>query len=203
MNAAELREKLRDWWNVPDRYLDCRFENFEVYDGALGSRLKLAKKATAERRSALLFGRPGVGKTHLAVGIMSQWVSRSAKGYFIGALEYALRVQAAYGNPKDIVDDLLDNANFLLLDDLGTQRDNENGRTAILYLVDRAYDARQRLIVTSNLTPTEINKFEPRVMSRLTEMGALIKVTADDYRVRMAAQRHKAEAGLEQIKVLT
>jgi DNA replication protein DnaC len=193
VNAAELREKLRDWWNVPDRYLDCRFDNFEVYDGVLESRLSLVRKVATERRSVLLFGRPGVGKTHLAIAVMSEWVSRGAKGHFVAALEYTLRVQSAFGNPKEIADDLLDDANFLVLDDTGTERENETSRLALLYLVDRAYANRKRMVVTSNLTPDELNKFEPRVVSRLTEMGPLIGIKADDYRLRIAADRRKTD----------
>jgi DNA replication protein DnaC len=195
VNEAELRERLRDWWNVPDRYLDCRFENFEAYDGALRTRLNLVRKVTAERRSAFLFGRPGAGKTHLATSAMAQWISRGAKGHFIGALEYTLRVQAAFGNPKEIAEDLLEDANFLLLDDVGTERANEASRLALLYLVDKAYGDRKRLLVTSNLTPDELNRFEPRIVSRLTEMGFLIAVKADDYRLRIAsAARGKTES---------
>lgn len=195
MNAAELRERLRDWWNVPDRYLDCRFDNFEVYDGALGTRLNLVRKVAAERGSAFLFGRPGAGKTHLATAAMAEWISRGAKGHFIGALEYTLRVQAAFGNPKEIAEELLDDANFLLLDDVGTERANEASRLALLYLVDTAYRDRKRLLVTSNLMPEELNRFEPRIVSRLSEMGSLISLKADDYRLRMAAAaRRKTES---------
>jgi DNA replication protein DnaC len=193
MNSAELREKLRDWWHVPGRYLNCRFENFEAYDQALETRLNLVQRVGADRRSALLFGKPGVGKTHLAVATMAEWISRGARGYFVGALEYTLCVQAAFGNPKEIVSDLLDDAQFLVLDDLGAERTNETARVALLHLIDTAYSARKRIVVTSNLTPGELNRFEPRIVSRLTEMGSLIGIKADDYRVRTAAERQKAE----------
>jgi DNA replication protein DnaC len=193
VSPAELRRRLEEYWNLPARYLDCRFENFDAHNQALEGRLCLAKRVAAERRSALIFGRPGVGKSHLAVAIMADWIDRGARGRFVGALEYGLQVQASYGNPKEIVDDLLEDANFLLLDDLGTERDNETARIAILYLIDQLYCKRRRVIVTSNLTPAELSQFEPRIVSRLTEMGTLIEVKAEDYRIRMAAHRRKSE----------
>jgi DNA replication protein DnaC len=188
-----LRERLKEWWNVPEQYVGCRLENFDAYDRSLESRLSIVKRVIAERRSALLFGKPGVGKSHLAVAAMAEWISRGGRGHFLGALDYTLQVQLSYGNPKEIVACLLNDANFLLLDDLGTERANETARIAMLHLIDQIYCERKRVIVTSNLSPAELNEFEPRILSRLTEMGTLIEVKAEDYRIRTAAGRRKAE----------
>lgn len=189
----ELKDRLENWWDVPRKYLDCRFSTFDPYTRELESRLEIAKRVAAERTSALVFGPPGSGKSHLATSIMADWVARGGRGRFISVLNYSLEVQAVFGNPKGTADEILNDVSFALLDDLGTQRDSETGRIAILYLIDQAYAARQRLIVTSNLTPAQLNEFEPRVMSRLAEMGAIIEMKADDYRLRMAAQRQKAD----------
>ncbi len=189
MNAEELRERLREWWHVPDRYLDSRFENFEAYDSTLESRLDLVKKVAIERSSALLFGRPGVGKTHLAVSVMARWVLRGAKGYFVSALDFVLQVHTAFGNPKDIVSDMLDDSQFVVIDDLGAERSNETARIALLHLIDCAYRNRKRVVATSNLTPSELNQFEPRIISRLSEMGPLVEINAKDYRVALSARR--------------
>jgi chromosomal replication initiator protein len=194
LDKSDLTDRLENWWNVPRKYVDCRFSTFDPYTRELRSRLEIAKRVAAERTSALLFGPPGSGKSHLATSIMAHWIARGARGRFISALGYSLQVQAAFGNPRSIADDLLDDASFALLDDLGTQRDNETGRIAILYLIDRAYAARQRLIVTSNLTPAQLNQFDPRVMSRFAEMGVIIEMKAEDYRLRIAARRQKADA---------
>jgi DNA replication protein DnaC len=194
LDESDLTDRLENWWNVPRKYVDCRFSTFDPYTRELRSRLEIAKRVAAERTSALLFGPPGSGKSHLATSIMAHWIARGARGRFISALDYSLQVQAAFGNPRSIADDLLDDASFALLDDLGTQRDNETGRIAILYLIDQAYAARQRLIMTSNLTPAQLNQFDPRVMSRLAEMGVIIEMKAEDYRLRIAARRQKADA---------
>lgn len=193
LGDEELRKQLESWWHVPRRYLDCRFASFDPYTEALATRLELMKRVAAERRSALLFGVPGSGKSHLAVSVMAEWVRLEARGMFVNAADYTMQVQAAYGNPRELVAELLYTNQFLLLDDLGTERGNETSRTALLFLVDQFYSARRRVLVTSNLTPAELNQFEPRIMSRLAEMGEIIEVKASDYRVKMAAQRKKAE----------
>lgn len=125
------------------------------------------------------------------VAAMAKWVAGGARGYFVGALDYVLRVQESYGNPREIVSDLLDDVQFVAIDDLGSERDNETARIALFHLIDRAYSERKRIIATSNLTPVELDQFEPRLMSRLTD--TLIEMKADDYRLRIAARRQKAD----------
>ena len=40
--------------------------------------------------------------------------------------------------------------------------------------MDQLYGARKKIIATSNLVPKDIYAFEPRIMSRLTEVCALV-----------------------------
>ena len=156
LNEAELKDRLENWWDVPTKYLDRRFSTFNPYTRELESRLDLARRVATERTSALLFGPPGSGKSHLAISIMAHWVARGARGRSDQRSQLLPKVPNSLRSPRDIVEDLVHDASFALLDDLGTQRDNETGRIAILYLIDQAYAAGQRLIVTSNLTPTQL-----------------------------------------------
>jgi DNA replication protein DnaC len=192
MSPEELRESLESW-RVPRRYSGCRLSNFDAYTRDLETRLEFAKRVASERRSAFFFGPPGTGKTHLAVGIMAEWVARRARGRFVESLDYSLQVQSAYGNPKDIADDLLDSANFILLDDIGTEKENESARVALLYLIGQAHSQGRRILVTSNLAPREVNAIDPRIMSRLTEMAALVEMRGDDYRLKIAARRQNKD----------
>jgi len=193
LNDADLRKQLESWWDVPRRYIDCRFSNFDAYNETLDTRLQLVKRVASERQSALLFGGVGAGKTHLAVSVMAEWLRREARGKFVNAAQFVSEVQAAYGNPRAAVYDLLDQNHFMLLDDLGTERANETSRTALLFLIDQFYSKHKRMIVSSNLTPAELNAFEPRIASRLAEMGPFIEIKATDYRVKIAARRQKDE----------
>lgn len=193
LNDNDVRKRLETWCDVPPRYINCRLDSFDAYNEELRGRLELATRVASEGGSALLFGPPGVGKTHLAVGIVAEWVRRGARGKFVSALEYAFEAQEAYGNPREAAYKLLDQKHFVMVDDIGTQRDNQTARIALLYLIDRVYCDRQRLIATSNMTPAELNAFEPRLMSRVAEMGTLIEVKAEDYRIKLAARRQKAE----------
>lgn len=191
LEQDELAERL-EWAEVPPRYRSCRFENFNAYNAKLARKMDIVKKLVSERRGMFLFGPVGSGKTHLAISALAEYIIAGARCKFLGAADFVCGVQGAYGNPKEIVRELLD-YRVVLIDDLGAERATESSRAALLYLVDQLYGARKKFIVTSNQTPAEIHAFEPRIMSRLTEICTLVELAADDYRIRSAAQRLKAE----------
>lgn len=193
MTPQELTERL-GWSHCPKRYLGCRFDNFNGYSSELADRLEIVRRAADKGKSAILFGPVGCGKTHLAVAMMASWVARGLYGRFIGAAEFAYRVQAAYGNAVTVVSELLDEEHdhFVLLDDLGAEKSTENARAALLYLVDHVYRSKLRIIVTSNMTPAQLSQYEPRLASRLAEIGLLVSIKGRDYRVTTSVRTKAA-----------
>jgi DNA replication protein DnaC len=187
IDAEELTERL-EWAEVPKRYRDCRFSTFDAYTSKLARKVSVLEQLVGERRGMFIFGPVGSGKTHVAVAALAAYVLAGARCKFLGVAEFVHSVQSAYGNPKDIVRELLE-CHCVLIDDLGAERATEASRSAMFYLVDQLYSARKKVIVTSNMIPKDVHAFEPRIMSRLIEMCALVELAADDYRIRTAAHR--------------
>jgi DNA replication protein DnaC len=190
IDPEELTERL-EWAEVPKRYRECRFSTFDAYTAKLARKLTVLEQLSTERRGMFIFGPVGSGKTHLAVAALAAYTLIGAHCKFLGAADFVNSVQLAYGNPKEIVAELVREYNCILIDDLGAQRANEASRSALMYLVGQIYDARKKVIVTSNLVPKDIYAFEPRIMSRLTEVCALVELDASDYRIRTAQHRQK------------
>jgi DNA replication protein DnaC len=189
LDTEELSERL-EWAAVPKRFRDCRFTNFEAYNVKLARKVATIEQLTAKRRGIFLFGPVGSGKSHLAVSVLAAYTEIGARCKFLSAAEFTNSVQLAFGNPNEIVKELLD-SHCLLIDDLGSERATEASRAAMFYLIDQAYGARKKIIVTTNMIPKDVYNFEPRIMSRLTEACALVELAADDYRIRTAAQQQK------------
>ena len=190
IDPEELTERL-EWAEVPKRYRECRFSTFDAYTSKLARKLTVLEQLSTDRGGMFIFGPVGSGKTHLAVAALAAYTLIGAHCKFVGAADFVNSVQLAYGNPKEIVAELLREYNCILLDDLGAERANEASRSALAYLVDQLHSARKKIIVTSNLVPKDIYAFEPRIMSRLTEVCALVELDASDYRIRTATQRQK------------
>jgi DNA replication protein DnaC len=192
MDSERLAERMESA-EIPKRYSGCRFENFDAYTPKLARSVAVLRQLSSELRGVVIFGPVGCGKTHLSLASLVSLMLAGMWGRFIGAADYVHRVQSAFGNAKEITGEILDGLHVLLLDDLGAERGTESARASLLYLVDQLYCAKKRIIVTSNLKAKELYNFEPRLASRLGEMSAFVELDGEDYRLRNAAQRQKAD----------
>ncbi|MDE3162007.1 MAG: ATP-binding protein, partial [Acidobacteriota bacterium] len=119
---------------IPERYRHCSLDTYETaFNGAnasLGHALMKARKfaeayPVETGGNGLLFvGTAGLGKTHLAVGVLQRLVQeRGVKGLFCDYRELLKNIQNSY-NPQVAVTELellkpVFEAEVLVLDDLG------------------------------------------------------------------------------------
>lgn len=71
----------------------------------------------------------------------------------------------------------------ICFDDLGAERLTDAKRENLYYIIDSRYRNMLPTIITSNFTINEINDVEPRIASRLSEMGDIIQFNGKDYRL--------------------
>ena len=183
----ELAREL-EYADVPPSYRNCRFDTFNAYTENLKRQVKEIQQLALAKSPGSLFlsGKPGRGKTHLPVAVMSEFLGRGARGAFVSSIDYVLKVQQNFGNPSRIIEEFLELYSFLLIDDLGAEKQTEGSRQAMFFLIDRFYSEKRRLIVTSN-TPAELHyREDPRVGSRLAEMCIFIEMKEQDFRLRKA-----------------
>lgn len=181
---------------VPSHYQDCTLAGFDAYTERLAEKVRLVKNwANGELESGLyLFGGVGTGKTHLVVGAMRVLLERGFRGEFVNARNFVMRCQAAFRqeeSTREIVDEILNRAHFLILDDLGSEKATEYVRQSLLHLVDECYSREIVLVVTSNCDFEALNQLDERIASRLVEMCDRIKFHEADYRAEIAKNRLK------------
>ena len=200
---------------VPEEYRQCTLDGYETaFKGAdlsLGRALMTARKfadaypVDTGGKGLLFVGSIGVGKTHLAVGVLRRLVQeRGAKGLFYDFRQLIWRIQNSY-NPQvsTTVEELLKPvfaAEVLVLDDMGAQKPSDWAEDIFALILNNRYNEKQTTIITTNYpdqppgagAQTEAeraareqtlgDRIGERMRSRLAEMCVCIDMTGKDFR---------------------
>ncbi len=207
--AAGLAEARLKAAEIPQRYLNCKVENFDLKrPGASQSHMRaslIARKFIEEwktRDRGLMFVGPvGVGKTHLSVAILKTLIEDcGVRGIFCDFSDLLERIKATFSrtNP-DNADDVLApyrDAELLVLDELGALRPTDWVRDVLYGLINTRYNRQRLTIVTSNYSDAPVRQGEEKledrigtmVRSRLYEMCDLVVLDGLDYRAWRAVK---------------
>jgi DNA replication protein DnaC len=194
-----LAERLLGEARIPKRYEHCTLDDFITYrneslERALAQAMRLVSQFPVVDRGLFLLGPPGVGKTHLAVAVLSGVIrTRGARGLFYDTRDL-LRVirqtydPAAHASERDVLKAVTE-ADLLVLDDLGAEKTSEWVEETLNLIVNQRYSAQRTTIFTSNYDigdPTDPDSLQVRVglrmYSRLHEMCEFLHLDGADYR---------------------
>lgn len=212
--AAEREMRRLSAAGIPERYRECTLDTFEIYHGANASLKKGLQNARqfveaypvdTGRKGLLFTGSIGVGKTHLAVGVLQRLVrERGAKGLFCDYRELLKKIQNSY-NPEVRTTELellqpVFSAEVLVLDDLGAQKPNEWVWDTVALILNSRYNDKLSTIITTNYSDqpagggaktdaeraaredTLGDRIGDRMLSRLAEMCIRVEMIGSDFR---------------------
>jgi DNA replication protein DnaC len=144
----------------------------------------------------LVFGPPGVGKTHLIASIGHALIERGKRVYFTRTTDLVQRLQAARRDlrlPAEIAK--LDRFDLLLLDDFSYVRRDQTETTVLFELISERYE-RKSVALTANQPFSEWHQVFPEpamtvaAIDRLVHHGTILELNAESYR-RKTAERTK------------
>ena len=177
-------------------------------DLALQRALKYAKeefvKKYPTKNGFLLMGASGRGKTHLAVGTISELTLKYGVKCMFKDFFYLLsELKQAYseGTPENAVILPLIETDVLVIDELGKGRSNEWELNILDQLISKRYNASKKTLITTNYVTYDIAKeigdkheilevrVGDRIASRLHEMCEFLYLDGNDYR----KERKKAQ----------
>lgn len=212
MRTAMLLERAA----IPARYEHCMLENYEAAfpgaDRTLAAAHLMARRfvdgypATTSGRGILLTGSIGVGKTHLAVGILHALiVEKDVHGLFCDYRELLKQIQHSY-NPQvattemEILQPVFD-AEVLVLDELGAAKPTDWVWDTVALVLNMRYNDKRTTLITTNYADqapgsgngsngtSRVNRDESlgdrigeRMRSRLAEMCVVIEIRGEDFR---------------------
>jgi DNA replication protein DnaC len=127
------------------------------------------------RNLGLIFsGAPGGGKTFWAAAVANALIDNGVKAWMTTLPQVIAEMTSDYNERRDEVLHRIRMVPFLVLDDLGFERNTSFAREKAFEIINERYAARKPLIVTTNLTKADLEKPTDvgcaRVYSRLLEM---------------------------------
>lgn len=199
----ERRERINRLFNLAElgpRFSECTFESWIPRRGAERC-FELAKEYAdnfdehARRGDGLLLmGEPGNGKTHLAAAIVNHLVLRGKTCVFRSVPALLKRLQETYREGSRVTESevlaVLQDADLLVLDDLGAEKVTEWAESTLYFIVDERYRWKKPLVVTTNCRLEVLEeRIGTRTIDRLLEMCTLVENRASSYRRERAKER--------------
>jgi DNA replication protein DnaC len=201
--------------HIPRRYEHCSLESYETNfpssNRTLGAAHLRARKFVESYpletagTGLLLTGSIGVGKTHLAVGILQALVSeRGATGLFFDYRDLLKQVQNSYNSQVretelEILRPVFE-AEVLVLDELGASKPTEWVWDTVAHILNTRYNDRRTTIITTNYAngaplstvtdgrvreETLGDRIGERMRSRLQEMCVVVEMQGEDFRQKV------------------
>lgn len=175
---------------VPDR--TARERIFKSLETAA----RFARNYAEEPDSWLvLLGDYGCGKTHLAVAIANARLERGEPVLFQVVPDLLDHLRATFAPASTTTyDELFEevrSAPLLILDDLGAHSSSPWAEEKLFQLVNHRNNYRLPTVVTTNVP---LDRLEPRLVSRMTHAGRLLRIVAPDFRGGLSAPRSAGAA---------
>lgn len=199
-------ERIRSWERrmgqagIPERFRDRTLKSFvattEGQQHALAVAAKYANEfdKIAERGSGLLMcGKPGTGKTHLAVGIGLHVMDKfNSVVLFTTVMRAVRRVKDTYSKSSEKTEAQaiaeLVFPDLLILDEVGVQFGSDTEKLILFDVLNERYEKRKPTIFLSNKDLEGVKAFlGERVYDRLREDGSeYLSFTWESYRGKAA-----------------
>lgn len=194
--AEQAAENNRRAWEtkigragIPERFRDRDLSSYVAKTDGQQRALKFAQsyskgfdKVARSGQSALFIGKPGTGKTHLAIGIALHVMREHKRNALFLTVMRAIRgIKETWRKDSemseaDAIEDLVF-PDLLILDEVGIQFGSDAEKLLLFDVLNERYERRRPTLMLSNLTAPEVAAYlGERVMDRLREDGGQVVV---------------------------
>ncbi|MGH2747665.1 MAG: IS21-like element helper ATPase IstB [Actinomycetota bacterium] len=179
--------------------VDKRLEDFD-FDAQPGLDRKMIEELATlrfveEKANLLLIGRPGVGKTHIALALGHRAVEAGYRVYYTTAADLAARCRrAALEGRWATTMRFFNGPQLLIVDELGYLPMPDDAASAFFQVVARRYEHGSICLTTNRNISSWSEIFEDSVVAvaildRLLHHATVLAIEGDSYRMRAHRER--------------
>ncbi len=182
--------------NLNPRYT---FENYVVgasNEYATAAALNVAREDKPKGNPLFLYGKSGLGKTHLmqAIGNKILETSPHQKVVYVTSERFTIdMINAVRDKDMESFRQRYRDVDVLLIDDIQFIENKQGIQEEFFHTFNDLYMKDKKIVITSDRMPKELLSIEERLITRF-EWGLPIDITTPNYETRMAILKKKAEA---------
>jgi len=181
----------------PQLNSDYTFDNF--IEGDCNQLARVAGLAISKKpgetafNPLVIFGKSGLGKTHLA-----QAIGAESKKYFphknvlyVNANTFENQfVDAATSNTRNDFINFYQQIDVLIIDDIQDFAKKTGTQNTFFHIFNHLHQTKKQLVLTSDQPPAELQGMEERLLTRF-KWGLLTELTVPNYETRVKILEHK------------
>ncbi len=164
-------EKDKNFGYSPREYMEASVDFLKSY----------SEKFNKNSGSFFFTGGTGLGKTHLSLAVMNK-VTEKGYSVFYGSADNIIKQmeKERFGRSNGDIEEEIENADLLIIDDLGTEFRTAFSETAVYQIINNAILNGKPMIISSNLSITELEeRYGQRVVSRLNSFEVINFIGTD------------------------
>lgn len=179
---------------IPLRFRSKSFANFEAGTKEKAACLRVAesfaesfKDRYAEGTTAVFSGKPGTGKSHLAIAICMSIMGGGYTAMYLNALDAIRLVRSTWKrdgvrSEDDVMRDLA-SVDLLVLDEVGAQYGTEGEQVILFDIINRRYQDQMPMVLLTNQGKDGFKAYlGDRAFDRLREAGRWVAFDWESYR---------------------
>ena len=181
---------------------DLTFDNYmitkNINEGPQVVALEVAKNPGKSYNPFFIYGNSGTGKTHLMMAIGNYIVKNSDKtvlyvssGDFIKEfIEMTRKTASTDFSLFDHFKDKYRNVDVLIIDDIQMMAEAKQTQNELFDTLDVLKRLKKQIIISSDKAPSELNKFDSRLITRFSE-GIAIDIKPPDKELKIKILKNK------------